>query len=51
VAQVARACSELDWHVQWVATTEMIADIFTKPLDKTAFLKHRAWLVFDPRKA
>ena len=37
--------------VQWVATTEMIADIFTKPLDKTAFLKHRAWLVFDPRKA
>ena len=37
--------------VQWVCTSEMIADIMTKPLDKTTFLKLRAWLIYDPRKA
>ena len=29
----------------WVGTELMIADIFTKPLDKTAFLKFRAQLL------
>ena len=37
--------------VQWVCTSEMIADIMTKPLDKTTFLKLRAWLIYDPKKA
>ena len=31
--------------------SEMIADIMTKPLDKTTFLKLRAWLIYDPKKA
>ena len=29
----------------WISTEVMIADIFTKPLDKTAFLKFRAILL------
>ena len=33
--------------VEWVPTTEMLADIFTKPLDKTTFLKFRPYLVTE----
>ena len=29
----------------WISTDIMIADVFTKPLDKTAFLKFRAGLL------
>ena len=29
----------------WTPTDKMIADIMTKPLDKTTFLKHRAKLI------
>ena len=29
----------------WINTSIMVADIFTKPLDKTAFLKFRAILL------
>ena len=29
----------------WVPTDKMTADIMTKPLDKTTFLKHRAKLI------
>ena len=37
--------------IQWCSTNDMIADIMTKPLDKTTFLKHKAWLVYDPKMA
>ena len=37
--------------IQWCSTSDMIADIMTKPLDKTTFLKHKAWLVYDPKMA
>ena len=32
-------------EVNWVGTNDMIADIMTKPLDKTTFLKLRNLLV------
>ena len=33
---------------EWIATTYNVADIFTKPLDKTTFLKFRAGLLNLP---
>ena len=33
---------------EWIATTYNVADIFTKPLDKTTFLKFRAGLLNIP---
>jgi len=33
--------------VKWIPTSEMLADIFTKPLDKTTFLKFRQYFVHE----
>ena len=35
-------------EVFWIATADMVADIYTKCLDKTAFLRHRPRLVASP---
>ena len=35
-------------EVFWITTVDMIADIYTKCLDKTAFLRHRPRLVASP---
>lgn len=34
--------------IEWIASMYQTADIFTKPLDKTTFLRHRAQLMFEP---
>ena len=35
-------------RIKHIGTDNMHADIFTKPLDKTTFLRHRAQLMFEP---
>ena len=40
---------DLTIDIQWCSTTDMVADIMTKPVDKTTSLKHQAWL--DPKVA
>ena len=39
--------TQLKITMQWIPTTDMIADIFTKCLDKTTFLKFRDQLMTE----